>query len=101
MCGVCVNVSLFCRQGDEASTAYIILHGRVRAVVTKADGKKELMDEYGRGEQIGVVRRGCGLLQDIRGVVITFGKGVVRTLGHKLLRGMLVGIVMKAGLLIM
>ena len=43
------------RQGDEANTAYIILNGRVRSVVKRPDGKKELVDEFGRGETIGVV----------------------------------------------
>ena len=43
------------RQGDEADTAYIILNGRVRSVVKRPDGKKELVDEFGRGETIGVV----------------------------------------------
>ena len=46
-----------CRQGDEATAAYIILSGRLRSVVRKMDGKKELVDEFGRGEAIGVVRR--------------------------------------------
>ena len=43
------------RQGDDANAAYIILNGRVRSVVKRADGKKELVDEFGRGETIGVV----------------------------------------------
>lgn len=43
------------RQGDEADAAYIILNGRVRSVVRMSDGKKELVDEYGRGETIGLV----------------------------------------------
>ena len=48
------------KQGDEANAAYIILNGRVRSVVKRPDGKKELVDEYGRGETIGVVN--CMLL---------------------------------------
>ena len=44
------------RQGDAAVSAYIILNGRVRSVVRKSEGKKELVDEYGRGETIGLVR---------------------------------------------
>ena len=47
--------SLLCRQGDEAEAAYIILNGRLRSVVKRSDGKKELVDEFGRGETIGVV----------------------------------------------
>ena len=43
------------RQGDEANAAFIILNGRVRSVVRKSEGKKELVDEYGRGETIGLV----------------------------------------------
>lgn len=55
---VCVHVpcDFPCRQGDEATAAYIILSGRLRSVVRRTDGKKELVDEYGRGEAIGVVR---------------------------------------------
>ena len=44
------------RQGDEATAAYIILSGRLRSVVRRTDGKKELVDEFGRGEAIGVVK---------------------------------------------
>ena len=55
----CVLCVVWCvvphRQGDEASAAYIILNGRVRSVVKRADGKKELEDEFGRGEIIGMV----------------------------------------------
>ena len=47
--------SISIRQGDDANAAYIILNGRVRSVVKRADGKKELVDEFGRGETIGVV----------------------------------------------
>uniref|UniRef100_A0AAX7VGS6 lysophospholipase n=1 Tax=Astatotilapia calliptera TaxID=8154 RepID=A0AAX7VGS6_ASTCA len=34
---------------------YIVLNGRLRSVIRKANGKKELVGEYGRGELIGVV----------------------------------------------
>lgn len=44
------------RQGDGADSAYIILNGRVRSVVRTSNGKKELVDEYGRGETIALVR---------------------------------------------
>ena len=41
---VCVCVcAVLCRQGDEANAAYIILNGRVRSVVRRTDGKKELV----------------------------------------------------------
>lgn len=43
------------RQGDESNIAYIILNGRLRSVVKNSDGKKKLVDEYGRGETVGVV----------------------------------------------
>ncbi|CAI8055933.1 Patatin-like phospholipase domain-containing protein 7 [Geodia barretti] len=43
------------RQEDEATAAYIILSGRLRSVVKRDDGKKELVDEFGRGEAIGVI----------------------------------------------
>lgn len=44
------------RQDDDADSAYIILNGRVRSVVRKSNGKRELVDEYGKGETIGLVR---------------------------------------------
>uniref|UniRef100_A0A8C4GGC6 lysophospholipase n=1 Tax=Dicentrarchus labrax TaxID=13489 RepID=A0A8C4GGC6_DICLA len=34
---------------------YIVLNGRLRSVIRKANGKKELIGEYGRGDLIGVV----------------------------------------------
>jgi lysophospholipid hydrolase len=43
------------KQGEESNVAYIILNGRLRSVVKNNDGKKELVDEYGRGETVGVV----------------------------------------------
>ena len=49
------NVCCLFRQEDEATAAYIILSGRLRSVVKRDDGKKELVDEFGRGEAIGVV----------------------------------------------
>ena len=45
----------YLRQGDESNIAYIILNGRLRSVVKNSDGKKKLVDEYGRGETVGVV----------------------------------------------
>jgi len=35
--------------------AYIVLQGRLRSVVKNNDGKKEMVDEFGRGEAVGVV----------------------------------------------
>lgn len=46
-------------QGDEATCAYIVLHGRLRSVVRKGDGKKEMLEELGRGEAVGVVCPSC------------------------------------------
>ena len=47
--------SHLCRQGDESNSAYIILNGRLRSVIKNANGKKQLVDEFGRGEAVGVV----------------------------------------------
>lgn len=44
------------RQGDESDSTFIVLSGRLRSVILKDDGKKELAGEYGRGDLIGVVR---------------------------------------------
>ncbi|XP_066569380.1 patatin-like phospholipase domain-containing protein 7 [Amia ocellicauda] len=43
------------RQGDRSDSTYIVLTGRLRSVIMKDDGKKELTAEYGRGDLIGVV----------------------------------------------
>ncbi|XP_062597845.1 patatin-like phospholipase domain-containing protein 7 isoform X3 [Saccostrea cucullata] len=43
------------RQGDTSDHIYIVLTGRLRSVITKEDGKKELVGEYGRGELVGIV----------------------------------------------
>uniref|UniRef100_A0A3B3Y9X1 lysophospholipase n=1 Tax=Poecilia mexicana TaxID=48701 RepID=A0A3B3Y9X1_9TELE len=42
-------------QDDQSDCTYIILNGRLRSVIRKANGKKELVGEYGRGDLIGVV----------------------------------------------
>ncbi|CAB1332657.1 unnamed protein product [Coregonus sp. 'balchen'] len=44
------------RQGDKSDSTFIVLSGRLRSVIMKEDGKKELTGEYGRGDLIGVVR---------------------------------------------
>lgn len=44
------------RQGDKSDCTYIALNGRLRSVIQKGSGKKELIGEYGRGDLIGVVR---------------------------------------------
>ncbi|XP_035021110.1 patatin-like phospholipase domain-containing protein 7 isoform X2 [Hippoglossus stenolepis] len=43
------------RQGDKSDSTFIVLSGRLRSVIAKDDGKKELAGEYGRGDLIGVV----------------------------------------------
>uniref|UniRef100_A0A8C9S5M2 lysophospholipase n=1 Tax=Scleropages formosus TaxID=113540 RepID=A0A8C9S5M2_SCLFO len=43
------------RQEDKSDSTYIVLSGRLRSVILKDDGKKELIGEYGRGDLIGVV----------------------------------------------
>ncbi|CAG01292.1 unnamed protein product, partial [Tetraodon nigroviridis] len=50
--GVCLYPS---RQDDQSDCTYIVLNGRLRSVIRKANGKKELVAEYGRGDLIGVV----------------------------------------------
>ncbi|KAH0628628.1 hypothetical protein JD844_009997, partial [Phrynosoma platyrhinos] len=42
-------------QGDKSDCTYIVLNGRLRSVIQKSNGKKELVGEYGRGDLIGVV----------------------------------------------
>ncbi|NXA15884.1 PLPL6 esterase, partial [Sapayoa aenigma] len=43
------------RQGDKSDCTYIVLNGRLRSVIQKGSGKKELIGEYGRGDLVGVV----------------------------------------------
>ncbi|XP_040013279.1 patatin-like phospholipase domain-containing protein 7a isoform X2 [Xiphias gladius] len=43
------------RQGEKSDCTFIVLSGRLRSVILKEDGKKELIGEYGRGDLIGVV----------------------------------------------
>lgn len=46
---------VFFRQGEKSDSTFIVLSGRLRSVIMKEDGKKELIGEYGRGDLIGVV----------------------------------------------
>ncbi|KAK2087219.1 Neuropathy target esterase [Saguinus oedipus] len=41
--------------GDRSDCTYIVLNGRLRSVIQRGSGKKELVGEYGRGDLIGVV----------------------------------------------
>ncbi|XP_059481709.1 neuropathy target esterase sws isoform X2 [Neocloeon triangulifer] len=43
------------RQGNESDCTYIVLSGRLRSVITHANGKKELVGEYGKGDLVGIV----------------------------------------------
>ncbi|XP_037535877.1 patatin-like phospholipase domain-containing protein 7 [Nematolebias whitei] len=43
------------RQEDKSDSTFIVLSGRLRSVIAKDNGKKELAGEYGRGDLIGVV----------------------------------------------
>ncbi|XP_029693459.1 patatin-like phospholipase domain-containing protein 7 [Takifugu rubripes] len=43
------------RQKEKSDSTFIVLSGRLRSVIMKEDGKKELIGEYGRGDLIGVV----------------------------------------------
>uniref|UniRef100_A0AAR2JJ91 lysophospholipase n=1 Tax=Pygocentrus nattereri TaxID=42514 RepID=A0AAR2JJ91_PYGNA len=43
------------RQGEKSDSTFIVLSGRLRSVIMREDGKKELAGEYGRGDLIGVV----------------------------------------------
>lgn len=53
---VMVSLLYIYRQDDQSDCTYIVLNGRLRSVIRKANGKKELVGEYGRGDLIGVVR---------------------------------------------
>lgn len=50
-------ICIYFRQGEKSDSTFIVLSGRLRSVIMKEDGKKELIGEYGRGDLIGVVRR--------------------------------------------
>lgn len=43
------------RQDDDSDCTYIVLSGRMRSVLTRSDGKKELVGEYGKGDLVGIV----------------------------------------------
>lgn len=43
------------RQGDHSDSTYIVLSGRLRSVINREDGKKQLVGEYGKGDLIGIV----------------------------------------------
>ena len=43
------------RQGELSDSTYIVLSGRLRSVITRTNGKKELTSEHGRGDLVGIV----------------------------------------------
>ena len=59
------------RQDDQSDCTYIVLNGRLRSVIRKANGKKELVGEYGRGDLIGVVRKGLQPLSPSSAVFVS------------------------------
>lgn len=54
------------RQDDISDSTYILLSGRLRSVLSRPDGKKELVGEYGRGDLVGIVRNLFSFIQYIR-----------------------------------
>ncbi|XP_058128164.1 neuropathy target esterase sws isoform X2 [Anopheles coustani] len=43
------------RQEETSDSTYIVLNGRLRSVATNANGKKEIVGEYGKGDLIGII----------------------------------------------
>lgn len=43
------------RQTEPSDSTYIVLSGRLRSVITRPNGKKELISEHGRGDLVGIV----------------------------------------------
>ncbi|XP_065333820.1 neuropathy target esterase sws isoform X4 [Cloeon dipterum] len=43
------------RQDNDSDCTYVVLSGRLRSVITHANGKKELVGEYGKGDLVGIV----------------------------------------------
>ncbi|EAA06510.6 AGAP000467-PA [Anopheles gambiae str. PEST] len=43
------------RQEETSDSTYIVLNGRLRSVTTHANGKKEIVGEYGKGDLIGII----------------------------------------------
>ncbi|XP_062514958.1 patatin-like phospholipase domain-containing protein 6 isoform X2 [Corticium candelabrum] len=43
------------RQGERATNCNIVLSGRLRSVVKRENGEKEIVAEYGKGDSVGVV----------------------------------------------
>ena len=45
------------KQSEPSDSTYIVLSGRLRSVITRVDGKKQMVAEYGRGDLVGIVSR--------------------------------------------
>ena len=45
----------YIRQGEKSKTAYLILNGRIRAVIKYSNGKCEVDSEVGCGDAVGLV----------------------------------------------
>lgn len=43
------------RQEEASDSTYIVLSGRLRSVATHANGKKEIVGEFGKGDLVGIV----------------------------------------------
>lgn len=43
------------RQEEHSDSTYIVLSGRLRSIVTQANGKKEIVGEYGKGDIVGIM----------------------------------------------
>ena len=41
------------QQGDDSDAIYIVLNGRLRAILEKADGGRQVTGEYGQGDSVG------------------------------------------------
>ncbi|NWX54578.1 PLPL6 esterase, partial [Promerops cafer] len=65
------------RQGDKSDCTYIVLNGRLRSVIQKGSGKKELVGEYGRGDLVGVVSVTPGTPRGQRSDVLGWLHGLV------------------------
>ncbi|NXA00046.1 PLPL6 esterase, partial [Nesospiza acunhae] len=65
------------RQGDKSDCTYIVLNGRLRSVIQKGSGKKELVGEYGRGDLVGVVSATPGTPRGQRSHVLGWLHGLV------------------------
>eukprot|EP01135_Chromosphaera_perkinsii_P000408 Nk52_evm55s78 gene=Nk52_evmTU55s78 len=77
-------------QNEKSDSIYIILNGRVRSVVkVAATGKKEFVEEYGRGEPIGDVEilKGCPRKTSVHAIrdteMIRIPVGLFQMINHK------------------